>query len=79
MIVICDCLQVEFALVKDPGGEIAECDDLGVATIDLINEVLGKDAEYTEVTLAVIGPDDKKVADVVVSITALDALKALRV
>jgi hypothetical protein len=63
--------------VKDPGGENPQCDDLGVATIDLINEVLGKNAEYKEQTLAVIGPDDKKVADVVVSITALDALKFL--
>ena len=74
----CECPQVEFALVKDPGGDDPQCDDLGVATIDLINEVLGRDAEYIEQTLAVIGPDDKKVADVVVSITALDALRVLR-
>ena len=64
--------------MKDPGGDDPQCDDLGVATIDLINEVLGRDAEYIEQTLAVIGPDDKKVADVVVSITALDALRVLR-
>ena len=37
-------------LVKDPGGDDPWCYGLGVATIDLINEVLGEDAEYTEQT-----------------------------
>ena len=27
--------QVEFALVNDPGGDNAACEDLGVATVDL--------------------------------------------
>ena len=65
--------------MKDPGGQDAQCDDLGVGTIDLIPEVLEKGAEYANQTLSVIGPDEKKVADIVVSVTALDALKALQV
>ena len=34
--------QVEFALVNDPGGEDAECDDLGVATVDLCTVRYGR-------------------------------------
>ena len=75
----CVALQMEFALVKDPGGEDPQCDDLGVGTIDLVPALLEKDADYVNQTLAVIGPDDKKVADIVVSVTALDALRALKV
>lgn len=69
---------MEFALVKDPGGEDAQCDDLGTASIELISEVLMRGAEYTKQTLAVIGQDEKKVADIVVSVTALNALTALQ-
>jgi hypothetical protein len=69
---------MEFALVKDPGGEDAKCDDLGLARIELVSEVLMRGAEYSNQTLAVIGPDEKKVADIVVSVTALDALTVLQ-
>ena len=65
--------------MKDPGGQDPQCDDLGVGTIDLIPEVLEKGAEYANQTISVIGPDEKKVADIVVSVTALDSLKALQV
>jgi hypothetical protein len=72
-------MQMEFALVKDPGGDDPQCDDLGVGTIDLVPDVLQKGAEFANQTLAVIGPDEKKVADIVVSVTALEALMALQV
>ena len=70
---------MEFALVKDPGGQDAQCDDLGVGRIDLVPDVLQKGTEFANQMLAVIGPDEKKVADIVVSVTALDALTALQV
>ena len=72
-------MQMEFALVTDPGGDDPQCDDLGVGTIDLVPDVLQKGAEFANQTLAVIGPDEKKVADIVVSVTALEALMALQV
>jgi len=37
---------VEFALVKDPGGENPQCDDLGVATIDLVETILQTGTDY---------------------------------
>ena len=46
---------MEFALVKDPGGENPQCDDLGVATIDLVETILAPGTDYIEQTLAVVG------------------------
>ena len=69
---------MEFALVKDPGGENPQCDDLGVAAIDLVETILQTGTDYIEQTLAVVGGDSKQVGEIVVSVKALDALRAMK-
>ena len=75
---LCGWWQVEFALVKDPGGENPQCDDLGVAAIDLVETLLQTGTDYIEQTLAVVGGDSKQVGEIVVSVKALDALRAMK-
>jgi len=70
-------VEVEFALVNDPGGEDAECDDLGVATVDLCTVIMEAKTDFVQQTLPIIGEGEKKLANIVVSITALEAMQSL--
>lgn len=64
-------------MVNDPGGENPTCDDVGVAKIDLKTDVLEVAADMAEKVLPILDESGKKVAEITVSITALEALTAL--
>ena len=65
------------ALVSDPGGEQPKCVDIGTASVDLKADVLDAGADIVDKVLPIIDPAGKKVAEIIVTVKALQGLSAV--